>query len=60
VYDVATKPFAIDADHKDYYFALNGDAVTEMRFDGDRLAIDGNSLVLTKQGESMRYVKESE
>lgn len=60
VYDVATKPFAIDADHKDYYFALNGDAVTEMRFDGDRLAIDGSALVLTKQGESMRYVKESE
>ena len=60
VYDVATKPFAIDAEHKDYYFALNGGAVTELRFEGDKLAIDGNALVLTKGGETMRYVKEGD
>jgi hypothetical protein len=60
VYQVEAGPFAIDSAHKDYYFELNGDAVTQVLFKNERLTIEGNELILRHWGEEhpMHYEKE--
>jgi hypothetical protein len=60
VYQIATKPYEIDPAKKDFYFEINGDAITQVLFKDERLAIDGTTLVMTHWDpkEPMRYVKE--
>jgi hypothetical protein len=60
VYEVQAGPYEIDPTKKDFYFEINGDAITQVFFKDERLAIDGTTLVM-KHGDPkdpMRYVKE--
>jgi len=60
VYQVEAGPFDINPAHKDIYFEINGDAIQQVLFTDERLAIDGNTLVMTHWGadRSMRYEKQ--
>jgi hypothetical protein len=60
VYDLVTKPFAIDPEDKDFYYEINGEALTQVLFKDERLPIDGNALVMTHWGAKhpIRYEKE--
>ena len=60
VYEVQAGPYEIDPTKKDFYFEINGDAITQVFFKDERLAIDGTTLVITHWDpkEPMRYVKE--
>ncbi len=60
VYQIATKPYEIDPTKRDFYFEINGDAITQVLFKDERLAIDGTTLVMKHWDpkEPMRYVKE--
>jgi len=46
VYAIETGPFKINPSHKDFYFEINGDAITQVLFKDERLAIDGRDLVM--------------
>ena len=52
--------FKIDPSHKDFYFEINGDAITEVLFKDEELAIDGKDLVMKywNQEQPMRYEKQ--
>jgi hypothetical protein len=60
VYSLEAGPFEIDSAHKDFYFAINGDAISQVLFKDEHLAIDGASLIMKHWGEDhpMRYEKE--
>lgn len=60
VYSVEAGPFKIDPTNKDFYFEINGDAIQQVLFKNEHLAVEGRSLVMThwKDGPPMRYVKE--
>jgi hypothetical protein len=60
VYQIATKPYEIDPSKKYFYFEINGDAITQVLFKDEKLAIDGTTLTMTHWGpkDPMRYVKE--
>ena len=62
VYQVETAPYPIDAAHKDYYYEINGDNITQVFFTDEPLSIDGSNLILTHWGSDhpMRYEKEKE
>ena len=62
VYQVATAPYPIDAAHKDYWYEINGDNITQVFFTDESLAIDGSNLILTHWGSDhpMRYEQEKE
>src|SRR5271169_4197038 len=47
VYQIATKPFEIDTTKKDFYYEINGEAITQVLFKDERLAIDGTTLMMT-------------
>ena len=53
-------PFKIDPSNKDYYFEINGDAIQQVRFKNESLAIEGKDLVMThwKDAPAMRYEKQ--
>jgi hypothetical protein len=46
VYAIEAGPFKINSSHKDFYFEINGDAITQVLFKDERLAIDGKDLVM--------------
>jgi len=60
VYQIEAGPFKIDPKNKDFYFEINGDAIQQVLFKDERLAIEGKDLVMThwKEGPAMRYKKE--
>jgi hypothetical protein len=60
VYQLEAGPYKIDAANKDFYFEINGDAIQQVLFKDESLAIDGKALVMThwKEGPPMRYEKE--
>jgi hypothetical protein len=60
VYQIEAGPFPLKAPDKDYYFELNGDAVQQVLFENERLAIDGKTLLMTHWGQDhpMHYEKE--
>ena len=60
VYQVATSPYPIDAAHEDYYFEINGDTITQVFFDNERIGIDGSNLIMKHWGDPMRYEKEKQ
>ena len=60
VYAIESGPFKINSSDKDFYFEINGDAITQLLFKDERLAIDGKDLVMTywdKQAP-IRYEKQ--
>ena len=59
VYSFESDPIPLNPDHNEFYFEINGDAITQVRFHGERLSRDGNALVMRFWGDPpMRYVKE--
>jgi hypothetical protein len=60
VYQLNAGPFPMKAGHREYDFEINGDAVMQVLFQDEKLAIDGTTLIVTHWGEEhpMRYEKE--
>jgi hypothetical protein len=60
VYSIKAGPFEIKASDNDFIFEINGDAITEVLFKDEELAIDGKDLVLKYWNEEqpMRYEKQ--
>jgi hypothetical protein len=60
VYSLRAGPYDVDPAHRDFYFEINGDTITQTFFKDEPLAIEGKVLLM-KHGdppEPMRYVKE--
>jgi hypothetical protein len=60
VYSIEAGPFKIDPSHKDFYFQINGDAISQVLFKDERLAIDGKVLVMKYWNEEqpIRYERQ--
>jgi len=59
VYEAQSAPFKIDPAKKDYYFEINGEAMTEVLFKDERLTIDGTALIMKRVPDHpMRYERE--
>jgi hypothetical protein len=60
VYHFEAGPFELNRAHNDFLFEIHGEAITQVRFHDERLAIQGSSLMLGywNQDEPMRYVKQ--
>ena len=60
VYSIKAGPFEIKPSDNDFYFEINGDAITEVLFKDEELAIDGKDLVMKywNQEQPMRYEKQ--
>ena len=60
VYSIEAGPFKINPSHKDFYFEINGDAIAQVPFKDERLAIDGKDLVMKYWNEQspIRYEKQ--
>ena len=60
VYSIKAGPFEIKSSDHDFYFEINGDAITEVLFKDEELAIDGKDLVMKywNEEQSMRYEKQ--
>jgi hypothetical protein len=52
--------FEINPSHNDFYFEINGDAIAQVLFKDERLAIDGKDLVMKYWNEEqpIRYEKQ--
>jgi hypothetical protein len=60
VYSIKAGPFEIKPADTDFYFEINGDAITVVLFKDEELAIDGKDLVLKywHEEQPMRYEKQ--
>lgn len=60
VYSVRAGPFDGSASDRDFYFEINGDAITQVLFKDERLAIEDKGLVMKHWNEDkpMHYEKE--
>ena len=60
VYSIKAGPFEIKRSDNDFYFEINGDAITQVLFKDEELAIDGKDLVMKYWNEEqpMRYEKQ--
>jgi hypothetical protein len=60
VYSIEAGPFNIDPSNKDFYFEINGDAITQVLFKYEPLDIDGKALVMKYWNEQspIRYEKQ--
>jgi hypothetical protein len=60
VYSLKAGPFEIKPSDNDFYFEINGDAITEVLFQDEELAIDGKDLVMKywNAEQPMRYEKQ--
>ncbi len=60
VYQIQAGPFALNPAHNDFYFEINGDAITRVPFKDERLVIEGTTLVMRHFGADhpMRYEKQ--
>jgi uncharacterized protein len=60
VYSIKAGPFEIRPPDNDFYFEINGDAITQVLFKDEELAIDGKDLVMKywNQEQPMRYEKQ--
>jgi hypothetical protein len=59
VYSVEAGPYEVSPADRDFYFEINGDAITQVLFEDEPLAIEGKALIM-KHGDSpaMRYEKQ--
>jgi hypothetical protein len=56
VYEAQSAPFRIDPAKKDYYFEIDGEAMTQVLFKDERLTIDGTSLIMKRDPDHpMKY-----
>ena len=60
VYAIKAGPFEIKPSHNDFYFEINGDAIAQVLFKDERLAIDGKDLVMKywNKEQPFRYGKQ--
>src|SRR6201984_2491483 len=60
VYSITAGPFEIRPPDNDFYFEINGDAITQVFFKDEELAIDGKDLVMKywNHEQPMRYEKQ--
>jgi hypothetical protein len=60
VYSIEAGPFPIKAGDHDFYFEINGDAITQVLFNDEELTVDGKDLVMTfwSPAQPMRYQKQ--
>jgi uncharacterized protein len=60
VYSITAGPFEIRPPDNDFYFEINGDAITKVFFKDEELAIDGKDLVMKywNHEQPMRYEKQ--
>ena len=59
VYGFESEAFELNPAHNEFYFEINGDEIMQIRFRGERLTIDGKSLIMRYWGQEhpMRYSK---
>jgi hypothetical protein len=60
VYSITAGPFEIGPPDNDFYFEINGDAITQVFFKDEELAIDGKDLIMKywNQEQPIRYEKQ--
>jgi hypothetical protein len=60
VYNLEAGPFELNPAHQDFYFEVNGDEITRVHFENERLAIDGKDLLMRywNKDEPMRYARQ--
>jgi hypothetical protein len=60
VYSIKAGPFEVNASDNDFYFAIDGDAITQVFFKDEQLVIDGNDLVMAywNKDQPIRYEKQ--
>ena len=60
VYSLEAGPYDVNSADRDFYFEINGDAIMQVLFKDEALAVDGNALLMKHWGpdKPMRYVKE--
>ena len=60
VYSIKAGPFEINASNNDFYFEIDGDAITQVFFKDEQLVIDGNDLLMKYWNEEhpIRYQKQ--
>lgn len=60
VYQLEAGPYPVDAASKDFYFEINGDAITQVLFENEHLTRDADSLVMVHWGADhpMHYEKQ--
>jgi hypothetical protein len=60
VYSLKTGPYEGGPSDRDFYFEINGDAITRVPFKNEHLAIDGKGLVMKHSNDDrpMHYEKE--
>jgi len=60
VYQFESKPIALNPEHNEFTFEIHGEEITQVRFRGERLEIDGKALVMQHWGQDrpMRYEKQ--
>jgi hypothetical protein len=59
VYSIKAGPFEVNASDNDFYFEIDGDAITQVFFKDEQLVIDGNDLVMAywNKDQPIRYEK---
>lgn len=60
VYETNAGPFPVNASDKDYYYEINGEAITQVLFKNERVAIEGIDLVMKHfdSDKPMHYEKQ--
>ena len=59
VYQFESEPLPLNPAHNDFRFEIDGREVTQVRFESERLIVDGDTLVLRHWGSDhpMQYRK---
>jgi hypothetical protein len=59
VYDVEGGPFAAEPTKNEYAFQINGEAITQVKFQSEKLKLDGSCLEMRfwDRSKAMRYCK---
>ena len=59
MYSVEAGPYEVNSADRDFYFEINGDAITQVLFKDEPLAIEGNALIMKHDDSpAMRYEKQ--
>ena len=60
VYSLEAGPYDVSPTNNDFYFEINGEAITRVNFKDERLRIDGKALEMRfwNPEQPMRYVKQ--
>jgi hypothetical protein len=60
VYQFESKPFALNPEHDEFHFEIDGREITQVRFQDEKLAIERDVLILRHWGPDhpMRYAKQ--